>query len=128
MKYTVKKDILGFEETKEVEITEIDEMFATMQDVNNKDISFTIINPYTLREYSFDVSKSVEALLDIKEDSHISVYNIVVIKNPLEESCVNFLAPIVVNDDTKEIAQEILKKETHPDFGMAESIKSFLQS
>lgn len=127
MKYTVRKDILGFENTKEVEITQIDDMFATMKDIHNKDISFTIINPYTLREYSFDVSKSVEALLEVKEDSHLSVYNIVVIKTPLEESCINFLAPIIVNDDTKEIAQEILTKDAHPDFGMAESIKSFLQ-
>ncbi|MDY0121636.1 MAG: flagellar assembly protein FliW [Sulfurimonas sp.] len=125
MKFTVKKSILGFENIQEVEIVEIDEMFATMRDANNKDISFTIVNPYTLREYSFDVSKSVETLLDINEKSNISVYNIVVIKKPLEDSCVNFLAPIIVNNDTKELAQDVLNSKDHPDFGMAETIKSF---
>lgn len=125
MKYQVKKSILGFEDIQELEITQIDEMFATMKDTNNKDIAFTIVNPYMLREYSFDVSKSVEVLLNIKEDSNISVYNIVVIKTPLEDSCVNFLAPIIINNDTNELAQEVLSAKDHPDFGMAESIKSF---
>lgn len=127
MKYSVKKSILGFEDITDVEITEIDDMFSTLKDANNPDISFTLVNPYVLREYSFDVSKSVEALLNITEDSKISVYNVVVIKKPLEDSCVNFLAPLVINNDTQELAQEVLDGKEHPDFGMAESIKSFLK-
>jgi len=125
MKYSVKKSILGFENITEVEIFEIDEMFATMKDVNNSQSSFTIVNPYILREYSFDVSSDVQALLRIDEDAQINVYNIVVIKLPLEESCVNFLAPIIVNTKTHEIAQMTLDPKDHPDYGMAESIKSF---
>ena len=125
MTYKVRKSILGFDNIREVEITEIDEMFSTMRDVNNRDISFTIVNPYILREYSFDVSKDVEVLLDLNEKSNVSVYNIVVIKTPLEDSCINFLAPIIINNDTKEIAQDVLSAKDHPDYGMAESIKSF---
>ena len=125
VKYEVKVDILGFEDTKHIEIHEVDELFSTMQDTQNKDVSFTIVNPYLLREYSFDLPSDVKVLLDINEDSNVSVYNIVIIQKPLEESTVNFLAPIIVNQDNKRLAQAVLNTKRHPDFGMCESIKSF---
>lgn len=125
MVYEVKKDILGFENTKRVKIVEIDELFATMQDADNDKISFTIVNPYVLREYSFDVPSDVKALLEINDKSKCSVYNIIVIQKPLEESAVNFLAPIIVNNDNNTLAQAVLNPQDHPDFGMAERIKSF---
>jgi len=125
MSYEVRGDILGFEETKKVEITEQDDLFSTMTDSNNKEISFTMVNPYSLREYSFDVPTDLRVILDINENSKINVYNIVVIQEPIEDSKVNFLAPIIVNEDNKTIGQAVLKKEKHPEFGMAETIKSF---
>ena len=125
MSYEVKKPILGFDNMMNVEINKIDEMFATMHDKDNVGISFTMVNPYLLREYSFDVPSDVKILLEIKEDSNISVYNITLIQNPLENSTINFLAPIIVNNDNKRIAQLVLDKNRHPDFGMAESIISF---
>ena len=125
MSYEVKGQILGFGNMMSVEINEIDKMFSTMQDANNEEISFTIVNPYTLREYSFDVPRDVKVLLDIKEDSNMSVYNITLIQKPLENSTINFLAPIIVNNDNKRVAQVVLNSQRHPDFGMAESIASF---
>ena len=125
MSYEVRGTILGFEDTEKVDITEIDELFSTMQDVTNENISFTLANPYTLREYSFDVPTDVKILLELNEKSNISVYNIVVIKKPLEDSIVNFLAPIIVNNDNKKVAQAVLDGKRHPDFGMNETIKSF---
>ncbi len=123
--YEVKGTILGFENTLNVEIHEIDEMFSTLQDVDNKEISFTIVNPYILREYSFDLLSGLKILLNINNKSNVSVYNIVVIQKPLENSTINFLAPLVVNNDNHTIAQVVLDSKRHPEFGMAESIKSF---
>jgi len=123
--YKVKGPILGFEKILNVEIHEIDELFSTMQDVDNKNISFTIANPYLLREYSFDLSTSVKALLEIDENSSVSVFNIVIIQKPLEASTVNFLAPIIINNDNNTIAQEVLNSKNHPEFGMTQSIESF---
>jgi len=122
--FEVKSNILGFENIKNIKINEIDEMFSTMHD-GDSNLSFTIVNPYMLREYSFDLPTDVKVLLSIKEDSSVSVYNIVVIQDPLENSTVNFLAPIVVNNDNFTIAQAVIDKKRHPEFGMAESIKSF---
>jgi len=125
MSYEVKGSILGFENTTNVEIKAIDNLFLTMKDTQNENISFTLANPYQLREYAFDLPIDVKIILDIDENSSIDVYNIVLIQNPLENSTVNFLAPIVVNNDNKTIAQAILDGKKHPDFGMAETIKSF---
>ncbi len=125
MSYEVRGNILGFEETTNVEIHKVDDLFSTMQDRDNPNISFTILNPYALREYSFDLPSDIKVLLDIDENSNVNVYNIVVIQNPLEDSAVNFLAPIIVNNDNNKIAQAVLDPKRHPDFGMSETIKSF---
>ena len=125
MSYNVRGQIYGFMDTTDIDIVEIDDLFSTMVDKNNPDISFTIVNPYLLREYSFDVPTDIKVLLEITEKSNLSVYNILIIQKPLEKSTVNFLAPIVINHDNNKLAQFILDPKKHPDFGMAESIESF---
>jgi len=124
-KYEVRGNILGFEDTLNIEISEIDELFSTIKDVDNEDIVFTIANPYSLREYSFDLPSDLKVILEINEQSNVSVYNIVIIQNPLENSTINFLAPIIINNDNNKIAQAVLDAKKHPDFGMTETIKSF---
>jgi flagellar assembly factor FliW len=128
MAYEVRGQILGFQETKEVEINLIDELFSTMIDTANENISFTLVTPYLLREYSFDLPLDIKALLEITESSKIGVYNILVIQKPLEKSTINFLAPIVINYDNNALAQAVLDPKNHADFGMAESIESFKQT
>lgn len=128
MAYKVKGEILGFINTKEVDINEIDELFSTMIDSQNKNISFTLVNPYMLREYSFDIPTKTKDQLDINSDSKISVYNILLIQKPLEKSTINFLAPIIINHDNNSLAQIVLEPKQNPDYGMAESIESFRKS
>ncbi len=125
MAYQIKGTLYGFENTSNVEIKEIDELFSTMVDVNDENISFTLIRPNLLREYAFDLPADVKALLEINENSTVSVYNILIIQKPLEKSIINFLAPIVINRDNNYLAQAILDPKKYPDYGMAESIESF---
>ena len=125
MAYEVKGEILGFVNTKQVDINEIDELFSTMIDSQNEGISFTLVNPYMLREYSFDVPTETKNLLDINSNSKISVYNILLIQKPLEKSTINFLAPIIINHDNNTLAQIVLEPKQNPDYGMAETIESF---
>lgn len=125
MSYNVKGLISGFEEVNNVSLHTVDELFSTLKDTENEHISFTVVNPYLLREYSFDVPSDIKVLLEITENSNLSVYNIVVIQQPLEKSTVNFLAPIIINNDNNRIAQVVLNAKRHPDFGMAEAIENF---
>lgn len=125
MRYEVKTEILGFENIKSVEFNEIDELFATIKSSDERDISFSLVNPYLLREYSFDVPNAAKVMLEIDENSHVLVYNIMVVQNPLDESKVNFLAPIIFNKDKAIMGQIILRALEYPDFGLAEAISSF---
>ncbi|MFZ5374039.1 MAG: flagellar assembly protein FliW [Campylobacterota bacterium] len=124
MQYQVKSDILGFETLKCVELNEIDELFSTLQSCDGS-IRFTLVNPYALREYSFDLPTPIRVLLDINQNSNVLVYNIVVIQDPLDESCVNFLAPLIFNQDNALMAQAVLDPNDHPGLGLAEPIKKF---
>jgi flagellar assembly factor FliW len=125
MTYQVKTEILGFENIKSVEFSEIDELFATIKSSDDSSISFSLVNPYLLREYSFDLPKAAKVMLDIDENSNVLVYNIMVVQNPLDESRVNFLAPIIFNKDKGLMGQVVLRALEYPDFGLAEAINSF---
>ena len=127
MQYKVVSEILGFKETTDVKVEEIDDLFSKMIDTNNENISFILVKPYMLREYEFEIPQDVKQTLHIDENSNISVYNILLIQKPLEKSTVNFLAPIVINEENKALAQVVLEPKQHPDFGMAERIDSFKQ-
>jgi flagellar assembly factor FliW len=111
MIYEVKKPILGFEKVLKVEFEEVDGLFATLRAIDEEVPTFTLINPYQLREYSFDIPKDVQVLLDIHEDSNVLVYNIVVLHNPITESVINFKAPLIFNKDNAKMAQFILNDE-----------------
>ena len=125
MSYNVRGELLGFPNTQNIEIIEIDSLFSTMKDIDDVNISFTIVNPYSLREYSFDLPSDIKVLLEINEKSNVNVYNILLIQKPLEKSTINFLAPIIINNDNNKLAQVILDPRKHPDYGMAETIESF---
>ena len=111
MLYNVKKPILGFENVLQVELNEIDGLFSSLEAIGSEIISWTLVNPYQLREYSFDIPKDVQVLLDIKEDSEILVYNIVVLSNPITDSVVNFKAPLLFNKNNGTMAQFVLEDE-----------------
>jgi len=125
MGYKVVSEILGFKDMQEIVIEPIDDFFSKMSDANNKSISFILVNPHLLREYSFNLPQDIKALLKIDNNTNITVYNILLIQKPLEKSTINFLAPIVINNDNKTVAQVVLEPKQNPDFGMAERIESF---
>lgn len=127
MNYIVKSPILGLENIQNVKLEKVDEMFVTISDCENEKISLTLVNPYALREYSFDIPLSTKALLDINEKTNISVYNVVVIQNPINNSRVNFLAPLLFNEDNKTVCQILLKPNLYPDFEVAQSISLFIK-
>jgi flagellar assembly factor FliW len=122
----MKMPILGFENILEVEFTEIDDILAKVTDVDNEAISFTLINPYSLREYSFDLPQVAQVMLDIKDDSELFVYNIIAVQKPTDASVVNFLAPIVFNKSNGHAAQVVLESEKYVNYGLAQPVKDFL--
>ncbi len=126
MMYELKLPILGFESMTRIELLDIDDIFCSLRNADDPHPSFTLINPYALREYSFDIPASVQEALDIHQDSKVLVYTLVVVQNPIESSTVNFLAPMIFNTDNAQAGQLVLDATKHPTFGLAESISSYL--
>ena len=127
MMYEVKMPILGFESIQNIDLTQIDEFFVSVRNTQGDIPSFTLINPYVLREYSFDIPMNVQQALGITENSRVLVYSMVVLQNPIENSTVNFLAPLIFNEDTKTMGQMVLESNRYPDFAIADPISTYFQ-
>ena len=126
MTYQIKAPILGFEHITSVELTRLDEYFAKIAS-DDKSLEMMLINPYSLREYSFTIPRYIEMLLGLDRDSSVLVYCIVILQRDLEESMVNFLAPLIFNTKDKVAGQVALSMMDYPDFGFKDTLKSFLQ-
>jgi len=124
MKFDICVPILGFEDVKEVTLEKIDDIFMKMQSTNNEHISFTLIDPFILREYDFEVPANTQDLLEINKGSNLIILNIVLIQSPIENSVVNFIGPIIFNTDNNKSAQIILQDSNK--YGVAEKISTFL--
>lgn len=125
MVFSVKAPILGFEPIKEVELEKIDDFFVKF--ISKSDATtFTLINPFMIRTYEFEIPEYFKALLDVQENSTILILNIMIIATPIETSTINFLAPLVFNVDNGTLAQVVLDANKYPQFGLMESISQYL--
>ena len=124
MKFDISVPLLGFENVTQVELQKIDDIFMKMQSVTDEHISFTLINPFVLREYDFEVPQNIQDILEADENSNLLVLNIVLIQTPIEDSIVNFIGPLIFNTDNNRAAQIILSDS--PKYTVAEKISNFL--
>lgn len=125
MTFELKVPILGFDDVNTVELHKIDDIFMRLQSPQNEHISFTLVDPFILRDYEFEIPTATQVLLGITDSSNVLIYNIMLTQNPIENSVINFIAPIVFNTDTKTAAQVILNSAI---YGIAEPIGSFLKA
>ena len=136
MEFTVKSPLLGFEHIQKMKLERInkdDDIFMRLVSCENDGISFTLANPYAIRsDYIFEFPAAIKALLEIKgnlssdtQNTQFAILNIVCVKEPIEESTVNFLAPIVFNFDNQTMAQVVLDSMKYETFGLSEPISKF---
>ena len=123
MIFDLIEPILGFDDIKQLELKKIDDTFMRLQSVDAKEPSFTLINPFILRDYEFDIPSPLQQKLEIDDDSNLLIYNIVMIQKPIENSTINFVAPLIFNTDTKKMAQMIINDRL--DYRVTEPISSF---
>ncbi|MDD5716406.1 MAG: flagellar assembly protein FliW [Sulfuricurvum sp.] len=124
MQFDLKLPLLGFETVSQMELQKIDEIFLRLETVGEGP-SFTLINPFALREYSFDIPSSLQALMGITPESNLLIYNIMILQTPIENSTINFVAPLIFNTDNHTMAQIII--DNRSDFGISEPIKNYLK-
>ncbi len=118
----VVQPIFGFEHIYKYKFKKIDDFFYTIESGN---ISFTLIDSSMIIDnYHFDIPKKYKNSIDTKND--IQVYNIVTILNPIEESTINFLAPILISKKENKLLQIVLDEKKYPNFGLRQPIKNFI--
>lgn len=109
---TFQDGIPGFEElTKYIVIENPEEEvpFHYLQSVENKDLSFVIINPFLFKkDYDFQIPQGIVDKMEIKSPEDILIYSIVVIPDDISKMTANLLAPIVVNFNNNQGKQIVL--------------------
>ena len=125
MTFNVKSPILGFEHIHNVELEKIDDFFAKLV-LTSQEISFTLINPFAIRNYDFEIPEYFKSLLTITHNSNILVFNIMIVTTPMEKSTINFIAPLVFNVDNQTMAQVLLDNSLYPSFALVENISKYL--
>lgn len=124
MQFTLQLPMLGFESVTHMELQKIDDIFMRLESVGDGP-SFTLINPYVLREYSFDIPSSLQAAMEITQTSNLLIFAIVILNTTIEDSTINFVAPLIFNTDNQTMAQIII--DNRPDFSIAEPIRNYLK-
>ncbi len=125
MVFAIKSPILGFEHIQEVTLESVDEFFAkliTMPD----NLSFTLINPFAIRSYDFEIPEYFRSLLGITQTSNVLIFNIMVVSTPIEQSTINFIAPLVFNVDNQTMAQVLLDSTLYPEFELIGNVSKYL--
>ena len=121
MKFKVVYPILGFENEKEYELIQIDDMFYKLK---GKNVEFTLINPFTIRnDYDFEVDEEFAKNMKLKEGNFL-VLNILTLQKPFLETTVNFAAPVIVNIEDKLLSQAVLDKYN---YSLARPLKDFVK-
>lgn len=126
MLFDLKVPLLGFESIKQMELRKIDDFFMRLKTPDADEPSFTLVNPFVLCEYAFDIPTPVQELLEITNDSNILIFNIIVVQTPIEKSTINFVAPLIFNTDNQTMAQIIINEPL--EYGIAEPIETFIET
>jgi len=126
MQFALKIPFFGFESLKNMKLTKIDDIFMQLDNADDDKPTFTLINPFALKNYEIEIPIATKNLLEIDENSNILIFNIVVIQKPLDKSVVNFAAPLIFNTDNQTMAQVILDGKFSKEHGVAERISDFM--
>lgn len=124
MQFELKLPLLGFESIKSMELQKIDDNFMRLVS-HDEGPSFTLINPFVLREYEFDIPTPIQLLMGINEKSNLLIYALVVLSSPIENSMINFAAPLVFNTDNGCMAQILIDNSSR--FSIADPIRNYLK-
>ncbi|NWF65891.1 MAG: flagellar assembly protein FliW [Campylobacterales bacterium] len=128
MLFDIAMPILGFDDLKKVKLTKIDELFMKLDNVESDKPSFTLINPFMLRDYDIELPDSAKQILQLDENANVLVLNIMIVNSQIENSTINFIAPLVFNVDKNLVGQVILDSNKYTNYGIMDSLSNFIKT
>jgi flagellar assembly factor FliW len=86
--------------------------FFLMQSEKKSEVNFVLVNPFEVyMNYGIDLPDSALEALEITEPEDVMVYALVTLRDPVQESTANLMAPIVINRKTMRGIQTFLSDE-----------------
>ena len=112
--YKIVLPVLGFESFNSLSIEIIDDSFSFL--VFDEKTKITVMNIDALNKVSFNfkIDEDVLEKLKIKAKNDFNTYFVVVSQNPIENSIINLVSPIFVNEKEKLIGQYITSQKVDP--------------
>ena len=102
--------IPGFREVKQYIIIEEAESPLKYLQAIEQDITFIVIDPYTLmRDYTIDIKDQYVKALGGGTAEQFSVYVITTVVEDFESATVNLIAPVIIQNKTRQGMQVILE-------------------
>lgn len=109
---TFEQGLPGFPDYKKFILLALDAdlPLALLQSTEEAAISFVVAYPFAFKDdYAFDLSEEDKSQLQIETETEVLVYSIITLKESFQESTLNLLAPIVINNRTKLGSQIVLQ-------------------
>lgn len=109
---TFEQGLPGFPDYKKFILLALDAdlPLALLQSTEEAAISFVVAYPFAFKDdYAFDLSEEDKSQLQIENETEVLVYSIITLKESFQESTLNLLAPIVINNRTKLGSQIVLQ-------------------
>ena len=112
--YKIVLPVLGFESFSSLSIEKIDESFSFLVFDEKTKITVMNINALNKVSFNFEIDDSALEKLKIKSKVDFDTYFVVVSQNPIENSIVNLVSPILVNEKEKLIGQYLTYQKVDP--------------
>lgn len=88
--------------------------FSYLQSTEDVTVSLLAVNPFAFYpQYDFKLAESVQEELGIETEQDVAVLSVVTLKEQLEQSTLNLIAPIIINTRTKMGRQIILTNSSY---------------
>ena len=112
--YKIVLPVLGLESFSSLSIEKIDESFSFLVFDEKTKITVMNINALNKVSFNFEIDDSALEKLKIKSKDDFDTYFVVVSQNPIENSIVNLVSPILVNEKEKLIGQYLTYQKVDP--------------
>ncbi|WP_051330954.1 flagellar assembly protein FliW [Aneurinibacillus terranovensis] len=112
--YRFDNGIPGFEEEKSFLLLKVEESPFTILHSTSDDLYFFLVDPFALfSDYKFTIPDHVLETLEITEREQVICYAIAVLREPLSDSTVNLVAPVILNSANHRGLQLVLENTAY---------------
>lgn len=111
--YHFPSGLPGFPDEKKFAFLESESQspFFFLQSTANPHLTFVVVDPFFFfSDYTFELTDEIVQEMKLSKENPPKIFNIVTVRDPLDKTTVNLLAPVVVNRETKIAVQIVLEK------------------